>query len=218
MQTETAAGVYQFDHIGSILNNKKRYHAFKRFLDIFFSIILLISLAPLFLIVPVLIFLTSPGPVFFKQKRLGYRGNLFTVIKFRTLGHQEEEDPGNLANFAFVHGYEDPRITTIGKILRRTSIDELPQLFNVIKGEMSLVGPRPLVPSMMVGYEGFSQIRTLVKPGITGLFQVRDRGSKNFVDPMIKHDVEYLERCNIFLDFKILFMTIPAVIRGHGAF
>ena len=233
MHTHTATGAHKTEHITVSVQFSKSYLIAKRLLDVLLSIILLIVLSPVLALTVVLLYLSSSGSVFFFQNRLGKNGKLFTIYKFRTM----KENPADIINkkvnirnngkngihnqsvtLAFVNGNNDPRVTALGRILRRTSIDELPQLVNVIKGDMSLVGPRPLVPSMMRDYKDFNRARTLMKPGITGLFQLRDRESKNYVEAMIKHDIEYLDNCSLLLDLKILIMTIPAVTRGHGVF
>jgi exopolysaccharide biosynthesis polyprenyl glycosylphosphotransferase len=194
----------------------------KRVLDIAGSLVLLIFLAPLFLIVAILIKLTSPGTVLFTQKRMGLNKRQFTMYKFRTMVPSAESIQEKFAHLNEMAGpvfkiKNDPRITPIGRILRKTSIDELPQLFNVLKGDMSLVGPRAIP---VRDYECFSEDwhrrRFSVPPGITCLWQVRGRNSIPFDEWMVL-DMQYIDRWSLWLDLKILALTIPAVIRGSGA-
>jgi exopolysaccharide biosynthesis polyprenyl glycosylphosphotransferase len=195
---------------------------FKRFLDIVISLTALILLTPLFLIVSVLMKLTSRGPVFFVQKRLGLNKRLIGVYKFRTMVQDAEKKQAELEHLNEVSGpvfkiKNDPRITPIGKFLRKTSIDELPQLFNVLKGDMSLVGPRPLP---VRDYQGFNKDwqrrRFSIRPGITCLWQINGRSSVQF-DRWMELDMEYIDRWSVWLDMQILIRTIPAVLKGSGA-
>jgi exopolysaccharide biosynthesis polyprenyl glycosylphosphotransferase len=194
----------------------------KRVFDVAFSLILLIIFLPLFMVVAVLIKLTSPGPVFFAQKRVGLNKRPFTMYKFRTMVLGADRIQEQFAHLNEMTGpvfkiKNDPRITPIGRILRKTSIDELPQLFNVLKGDMSLVGPRALP---MRDYECFSEDwhrrRFSVPPGITCLWQVHGRNSISF-DQWMLLDMQYIDRWSLWLDLKILVLTIPAVFRGVGA-
>jgi exopolysaccharide biosynthesis polyprenyl glycosylphosphotransferase len=196
--------------------------ALKRILDIAFSLILLILLAPVFVVVAVLIQLYTPGPVLFRQERIGLNKRRFLIFKFRTMVRNAEKMMVELESHNEVSGpvfkiKNDPRITPIGKILRRTSIDELPQLFNVLKGDMSLVGPRPLP---VRDYEGFSEDwqrrRFSVRPGITCLWQVSGRSSLPF-EQWMKLDLQYMDEWSLWLDMKILAQTISAVLKGSGA-
>ncbi|MBV9760560.1 MAG: sugar transferase [Acidobacteriaceae bacterium] len=194
----------------------------KRILDLLVSSISVVILAPLLLLVSILIKLTSPGPVLFIQKRVGLHKRPLRVYKFRTMSVDAEQRMREIEHLNEASGpvfkiKNDPRITPIGKILRKTSVDELPQLFNVIKGEMSLVGPRPLP---VRDYEGFSEDwqrrRFSVKPGITCLWQVQGRSSIAFQQWM-ELDLEYIEKWSLWLDVQILLQTIPAVLKGSGA-
>jgi len=194
----------------------------KRVLDIAGSLVLLIIFSPLFLIVAVLIKLTSPGPVFFAQKRVGLNKREFTMFKFRTMVSEAERIQESLVHLNEMSGpafkiKNDPRITPVGHILRKTSIDELPQLFNVIKGEMSLVGPRAMsVRDYQLFSEDWQRRRFSVLPGITCLWQVHGRNSIPFEQWMVL-DMQYIDRWSLWLDIKILALTIPAVLRGMGA-
>jgi len=183
-------------------------------------------LSPLFLVVAFLIKLTSPGgAVFFVQDRIGLRKRKIRVIKFRTMAPGAEQSLTALERYNEVSGpvfriKNDPRVTCLGRFLRKTSIDELPQLFNVPKGDMSLVGPRPLPRR---DYAGFSQDRHRrrfsVKPGITRLWQISGRGSPSLpFEKWMQMDLDYIDHWSWWLDFKILAQTIPAVINGRGAY
>jgi exopolysaccharide biosynthesis polyprenyl glycosylphosphotransferase len=194
----------------------------KRTLDIVISLILIVLLAPLFLVIALLIKFSSKGPIFFNQERLGLNKRRFSIHKFRTMVPNAEEMIAALEEQNEVSGpvfkiKNDPRITPIGKIVRRTSIDELPQLFNILKGDMSLVGPRPLP---VRDYEGFNQDwqrrRFSVRPGITCLWQVNGRSAIPF-EQWMRLDLQYMDEWSLWLDLKILARTIPAVLKGSGA-
>jgi len=194
----------------------------KRVLDIALPVLMLPFLAPLFLVVAALIKLTSEGPVFFTQDRLGLNKRRFRICKFRTMVADAERQQAALERLNEQQGpvfkiQADPRITPIGRLLRKTSIDELPQLFNVLKGEMSLVGPRPLP---VRDYEGFDQDwqrrRFSVRPGITCLWQISGRSSIGF-DKWMELDVRYIDEWSLWLDFRILAGTVAAVLKGTGA-
>lgn len=181
----------------------------KSFLDFILSIVALIVLTPLLLIVILLIKFTSKGPIFFNQDRLGKDGKVFKIHKFRTMILNAENQGDGL----FVKSDKDIRITKIGKILRATSLDELPQLWNVIKGEMSLVGPRPPVPHHPYTYDNYTvyqRERFRMKPGITGLSQVLVRNSVSW-DERIKVDLKYIENYSLLLDLKIIFITVKKI-------
>lgn len=194
----------------------------KRILDITISLAMLVFLSPLLLVVAALIKLTSEGPVFFMQDRLGLNKRRFRICKFRTMVADAEQKQVALEHLNEQQGpvfkiQADPRITPLGRILRKTSIDELPQLFNVLKGEMSLVGPRPLP---FRDYEGFDKDwhrrRFSVRPGITCLWQISGRNSIGF-DKWMELDMRYIDEWSLWLDFRILASTIPAVLKGTGA-
>ena len=194
----------------------------KRAFDIVGSLVLLIVLAPLFVIVGLLIKLTSPGPVFFAQKRVGLNKREFTMFKFRTMVTGAEAVQESLVHLNEMTGpvfkiKNDPRVTPLGRILRKTSIDELPQLFNVLKGDMSLVGPRALsVRDYQFFSEDWQRRRFSVPPGITCLWQIQGRNTVPFEQWMVL-DMEYIDGWSFWLDLKILALTIPAVFRGSGA-
>jgi exopolysaccharide biosynthesis polyprenyl glycosylphosphotransferase len=194
----------------------------KRTLDFLVSGALLVIFTPLFLVVAILVKLTSPGPVFFRQIRMGLNKRRFTMYKFRTMVANAEQLQDQLFSMNEMTGpvfkiKKDPRVTSIGKVLRNTSIDELPQLFNVLKGNMSLVGPRAM---SFRDYQLFDQDwqrrRFCVKPGITCLWQIRGRNSIPF-EKWMELDMQYIDTWSLWLDFKILLQTVPAVLRGTGA-
>lgn len=179
-----------------------------------------ILLSPLFLFISILIKTTSRGPVFFSQKRVGVNGRIFNIYKFRTMVENAEDLKQDLALQNEVDGpvfkiEKDPRITSIGKFLRKTSLDELPQLFNVLKGEMSLVGPRPPVPSEVVHYEVWQQRRLSMKPGLTCIWQVSGRNNISF-EQWMNMDLEYIDNWSLWLDIKLLFKTVREVTVGGG--
>lgn len=187
----------------------------KRIFDIILGSILLVISIPFFSVVATLIKITSSGPVFFLQKRCGKNRREFKMYKFRTMIKDAETLKKKLKSDVDGPMFKmknDPRITSIGRFLRRWSLDELPQLFNVLKGEMSLVGPRPLSNDEMTRNNEWKEIRLSVKPGVTGLWQTTGKSSGKFSD-WIKYDTEYVKKRSLFFDFKILFLTITAVLR-----
>jgi exopolysaccharide biosynthesis polyprenyl glycosylphosphotransferase len=193
----------------------------KRLMDIIISAVLLILLLPVLAIISILIKLESKGPVFFKQVRSGLNGRRFTLLKFRSMVADAEDMKRELLYLDETDGpvfkiANDPRVTKIGRFIRKTSIDELPQLINVLKGDMSLVGPRPPVPEEVERYERWQRRRLSMKPGITCIWQVSGRsaiGFKRWMDM----DLEYIDKWSLGLDIKILLKTIPAVLSGKGA-
>jgi len=197
--------------------------AFKRASDLFVSLAGLTLLSPLLLLISVAIKLDSPGPVLFKQVRVGKGGRRrFVCYKFRSMRQGAEEERPQLADRDEVVGVtfkirNDPRCTRVGRFLRRTSLDELPQIYNVLRGLMSLVGPRPALPSEVEQYQEWHRRRLEISPGITGLWQVSGRSQLTF-DEMCLLDIYYLENWSALLDLKIALKTFPAVLAGRGAY
>jgi len=196
---------------------------FKRTLDIVFSIWMFIILTPLFISVASLIKLTDKGPVLFWQKRVGKWGKEFMFPKFRSMGVDAEKEKESLlaqshhADSITFKMKRDPRVTWIGRIIRKLSIDELPQLWNVIKGEMTLVGPRPPIPEEVDQYTLKDRRRLDITPGLTCIWQVSGRGDVPF-DKQVEYDIQYIESHSIWMDFKILLKTVSAVLSGRGAY
>jgi lipopolysaccharide/colanic/teichoic acid biosynthesis glycosyltransferase len=195
----------------------------KRILDLAVTVPLLVLLSPLLALVALTIKLWDRGPVFFTQTRVGKDGTEFTCFKFRSMVPHAESLKGELASqnhhddprtFKIPR---DPRITWIGRIIRKASIDELPQLLNVVVGDMSLVGPRPPVPSEVNLYSDRDRRRLHVQPGITCIWQVSGRGDLPFSE-QVRLDLEYIQNRSLLLDLKLLLLTIPAVITGRGAY
>jgi len=194
----------------------------KRLLDLTVSVIGLIVLSPLLLLTALLIRLTSPGPVLFKQIRCGLNGRHFMLHKFRTMYVGAENRLDQVAHLNEVNGpafkaRKDPRVTPIGRLLRRLSIDELPQLVNVLVGNMSLVGPRPPLPEEVARYERWQLRRLSMKPGLTGLWQVSGRAGLDDFNRWIALDLAYIDQWSLWLDVKIMLKTIPAVLMAQGA-
>ncbi len=194
--------------------------AIKRVTDILLSLCVLILNVPLFILIAIVIKLTSKGPVFFKQERCGLNGRMFNVLKFRTMVEEAETLKEDMESLNEVSGpvfkiKKDPRVTAIGRYLRKFSLDELPQFINVLKGNMSIVGPRPPIPSEVERYDFWHRRRLSMKPGITCLWQVNGRNRIAFEDWM-RLDLDYIDRWSLALDMKIILKTIPAVLRGSG--
>ncbi|GAB4557110.1 MAG: sugar transferase [Anaerolineae bacterium] len=194
----------------------------KRLMDILISATGLILLSPLMLIIAIAIKLDSPGPILFRQVRVGRNGREFICYKFRSMVVGAEEQQAQLAGRNEAQGplfkiKDDPRRTRVGKILRRLSLDELPQLYNILRGEMSLVGPRPALPSEVAQYADWHKKRLEVTPGLTGLWQVSGRSNLSF-DEMVLLDTFYVENWSPALDLRIILKTIPKVILGEGAY
>ena len=192
--------------------NKKFWLLVKEVFDKIVSFISLVVLLPLFLVVAILIKLDSPGPVFFLQDRVGKDGKIFKVFKFRTMtSDAPEKTKGKYIDKS------NPYVTRVGKILRRTGVDELPQLINVLKGEMSLVGPRPTLPYQVAKYNEYQRKRLLMKPGITSWALIHGRNKLTWPE-RIEYDVWYVEHWSFWLDIKILFKTVWVVASGEGLY
>lgn len=179
----------------------------KPFFDIMSSFMGLILLLPLFLIITIFLYFANDGKPFFFQSRPGKNGKVFKIIKFKTMNDKKDKD-GNLLS-------DEIRLTKTGNFVRKTSLDEIPQLFNVLRGEMSIIGPRPLLTSYLHLYDDFQNRRHEVKPGITGWAQVNGRNAISW-DKKFEYDVWYVDNVNFFLDCKIIFKTIQKVIKREG--
>jgi lipopolysaccharide/colanic/teichoic acid biosynthesis glycosyltransferase len=177
----------------------------------------------MFVIVALVIKLTSPGPVFFRQQRSGLNGRPFTIFKFRTMATDAEQRQHELAAMNEMTGpvfkmTKDPRVTPVGRILRKFSLDEFPQLFNVVRGDMSLVGPRPLPVDEVKRFNDLAHRRRLsVKPGLTCLWQISGRNNVTDFKDWVRLDLEYIDNWSLWLDLKILWRTVPIVLAGTGA-
>lgn len=194
----------------------------KRFLDMILSFMGIILLSPLLAVITVIVKLTSKGPVIYKQKRLGKSGKSFTIYKFRSM-YDGAENLKNFLNSEAIKFYKknrkipnDPRVTKIGSFLRLSSLDELPQLFNILKGDMSIVGPRPLLLDEIRIYGDLYNNYVNLRPGLTGLWQVSGRSETTF-EERVMFDKKYIDSLSLFNDIKIIFRTVGAVISGKGA-
>jgi len=203
-----------------------RYIVVKRLIDISASCFLVVLLSPLFLLIAVLVRMSSPGPILYKEQRVGRFGRNFTIHKFRTMYTREylhsvleyrEDEHDQLQRRIAKNHVHDPRITRVGAVLRKLSLDELPQLFNILRGEMSLVGPRPVVEAELTNYGSYAIFYKLVFPGLSGLWQVSGRNDVNF-NTRVRLDVSYCRKWNLLLDLSILARTVPAVLKRKGAY
>lgn len=211
------------------MNNRRwLYEVSKRAMDLVLASVALLALSPVFLAVALLIKVDSPGPVLFRDRRLGQGRQEFTFLKFRSMldgadptVHEEyvcrhlsgqSAVPGAEETRAWIGPVSDPRITRLGRALRATCLDELPQFVNVLRGEMSLVGPRPPLPYEVEMYDDWHLLRLSVRPGLTGLWQVKGRGISDF-EGMAKLDLEYIEKRSLWLDIKLILQTVPAILR-----
>ncbi|RYY81567.1 MAG: sugar transferase [Chitinophagaceae bacterium] len=200
--------------------------ALKRAMDLVIAFAVLAFVAPIFLIVYALIKIFDPGPALFSHLRVGRDGRMFTVYKFRTMRVDAQErleevltsDPKAAAEWAeFQKLKNDPRVTVIGRILRRTSIDELPQLLNIVRGEMSVIGPRPVTSGEIHRYGAEYPYYTAVRPGVLGLWQVKGRNKLTYPE-RVAYDVQYVKTWSIWQDIKIMLLAVPVVLLGLGAY
>lgn len=197
------------------------YEVIKRLIDVVCSFIGVVVLSPLFIIIAIIIKTTSKGPVFFSQKRVGKNGREFDMYKFRSMVVNAEELKEKLAAQNEMSGpmfkmKDDPRVTKVGKFIRKTSIDELPQLWNVLKGDMSLVGPRPSLPKEVAQFEDWMYKRLEVKPGLTCYWQVSGRNNIDFEDWM-KLDIKYVDERSTWIDIKLIFKTVGVLFGDKNA-
>jgi len=205
------------------------YLRIKRILDVTLTVLALIPAGLVMLVTAIAIWIDTPGPVIFRQKRVGINGREFSLYKFRSMHHNVATGVHEEATARFIRGDvlnsadatmpyklgDDSRITRVGKIIRKASIDELPQLWNVLKGDMSLVGPRPPVPYEVDIYSPHDLLRLAGKPGLTGTWQVYGRGRVTFQE-MVEQDISYLETQSLLYDFKLMILTLPVMITGRG--
>jgi exopolysaccharide biosynthesis polyprenyl glycosylphosphotransferase len=206
------------------------YRRVKRGVDVIVALVLLICLAPVLLACALAIVIDSPGPVLFRQERVGAHGKRFAMLKFRSMEVAADAAVHREYAVAYVRGTaqshvsagealfklaDDPRVTTVGRFMRRTSLDELPQLWNVLRGDMSLVGPRPPMPYEVEHYQPHHFERLSVRPGITGAWQVGGRCRTTF-EVMVAMDCDYIRQQSLMLDLKILLQTVPVVFLGKG--
>jgi exopolysaccharide biosynthesis polyprenyl glycosylphosphotransferase len=201
---------------------QRLYETGKRALDLACALLILPFFLPVYFLAAIAVKLDSPGAALMRQRRVGRGGRVFDMYKFRSMRTVAEDIPEELraqneATGPMFKMREDPRITRVGRILRRTSLDEVPQLFNVLRGEMSFVGPRPPLPREIPGYDEVQRRRLMVKPGITGLWQVSGRSGLTF-DEMLRLDVRYIQKRSLLLDIIIMLKTAPCVIGGKGAY
>ncbi len=218
---EIPVAVSQDDLVQFPIRDSLVYRISKRSLDVLFCLVGLLMFLPLMIPLAILIRLESPGPIIFRQIRVGRNRRHFVCYKFRSMVNEAEElkdalTENNEAKGAMFKIKNDPRITQLGRFLRRSSLDELPQLFNVLKGDMSVVGPRPQIPSEVEQYEPWHYRRLEVQPGITCLWQISGRSSIGFNEWM-KLDSDYVQHRGFFYDMKIILLTLPAIIARRGA-
>jgi lipopolysaccharide/colanic/teichoic acid biosynthesis glycosyltransferase len=197
--------------------------AVKRGIDVVGAGVGLLMLLPLFAVIAAVIKLTSPGPVFYRSKYLGERARPFIGYKFRSMVERADDLKWSMSHLNHMRGpafkiRNDPRVTRIGRFLRKYSLDELPQLWSVLKGDMSLVGPRPPLPEEFQRYEAWHRGKLAVTPGITCYWQINGRSDIHDFDEWMSLDLKYIQEWSLWRDFKILVRTIPAVLRGHGAY
>lgn len=185
------------------------------------AFIFLICLSPLFVIIGIVIATTSKGPIFYKQRRIGKNGKPFNIYKFRTMIEKAENQLEQLEHLNEADGpafkiKNDPRITFIGKYLRKTGLDELPQLFNIILGDMNFIGPRPPLPNEVENYQEWHKKRLEVKPGITCIWQVHDNRNDILFDEWVQMDIDYIENRNTLLDAQIIVKTLKVMVKANG--
>lgn len=198
------------------------YCFIKRFIDFSICLVAFICLSPVFLLVALAIRLESKGSVIFKQKRVGINGKIFTIYKFRSMYQDAEKRLEELKSKNQIKGHmfkmkDDPRVTKVGKIIRRTSLDELPQIFNILKGDMALIGPRPPLVREVEQYESWQYMRLSVIPGLSGLWQISGRNALSF-DQMVRLDMHYIKKRSLVFDFLIFFNTFKVLFFDKSAF
>lgn len=209
---------------------EERYLRAKRMVDIVFTLLALIPVSVIMLVTAIIIRLDSPGPAIYKQTRIGQNGAKFTFYKFRSMYYNVASDTHEKAVVTWMNGsdqlnhsdkdrpyklVDDSRVTRVGKLIRKTSIDELPQLWNIVKGDMSIVGPRPPIEYEVMRYSARDFLRLSGKPGLTGTWQVYGRGRVAFPE-MVNQDIQYLGTQSLRYDIKLMFLTVPVMITGRG--
>lgn len=210
------------DPAGWVREDPLGYALIKRAFDLFVGCVIVVLLLPVIPAIAIMIKLDSPGPVFFKQDRVGRFGRVFKFYKFRSMFRGSENRKSEVESLNEQEGpifkiRSDPRVTSVGRFLRQSSLDEIPQILNVLKGDMSLVGPRPHIPSEVEQYEGWQRARLRVKPGITCLWQISGRSQISF-DEWMQLDIRYVRERSVLADLRILIKTIPAVMARRGAY
>lgn len=215
---------------GVTKKNRSSYNTIKRIIEVFICILAIPILAPLGLLIALVIRLDSPGPILFLQDRVGKNGKIFKILKFRTMYHNIDDSSHRAYMKKYISGqmkngnesgevfkpFKTNQVTVVGRILRKTSLDELPQLINVLRNEMSFIGPRPNVTWEVEAYSEWHAERLRVLPGITGLAQVRGRSKITF-DEIVQHDLDYIENQSLKLDLQIMWWTIASVLFSRGA-
>ena len=201
--------------------NQNRYEKIKRFFDICLSSAALVVLSPLLLVIAILIYLEDKGPVIYSQTRIGKDGRAFKLYKFRSMCVDADERLRDLQKLNERDGpvfkiKNDPRVTKVGKFIRKTCIDELPQLVNIIKGDMSIVGPRPPLPNEVEQYNSYQKQRLLVVPGLTCYWQIQ-KGEETTFDEWVELDLKYIKERSILLDFRLILLTFKVILSGKGA-
>ena len=201
--------------------NQNRYEKIKRFFDICLSSAALVVLSPLLLVIAILIYLEDKGPVIYTQTRIGKDGRAFKLYKFRSMCVDADEKLKDLQKLNERDGpvfkiRDDPRVTKVGKFIRKTCIDELPQLVNIIKGDMSIVGPRPPLPNEVEQYNSYQKQRLLVVPGLTCYWQIQ-KGEETTFDEWVELDLKYIKERSILLDFRLILLTFKVILSGKGA-
>lgn len=201
--------------------NQNRYEKIKRFFDICLSTAALVVLSPLLLVIAILIYLEDKGPVIYSQTRIGKDGRAFKLYKFRSMCVDADERLRDLQKLNERDGpvfkiKNDPRVTKVGKFIRKTCIDELPQLVNIIKGDMSIVGPRPPLPNEVEQYNSYQKQRLLVVPGLTCYWQIQ-KGEETTFDEWVELDLKYIKERSILLDFRLILLTFKVILSGKGA-
>lgn len=201
--------------------NQNRYEKIKRFFDICLSAVALVVLSPLLLVIAILIYLEDKGPVIYSQTRIGKDGRAFKLYKFRSMCVDADEKLKDLQKLNERDGpvfkiKNDPRVTKVGKFIRKTCIDELPQLVNIIKGDMSIVGPRPPLPNEVEQYNSYQKQRLLVVPGLTCYWQIQ-KGEETTFDEWVELDLKYIKERSILLDFRLILLTFKVILSGKGA-